>query len=283
MTDLRADDEALNRLIDSLGETNCQEPPAGSLPFILNGRTCGTVVPEALERIRAALSLLPNTPLVITDEAVILDVIGGDVDAALARLAKQCFKAGLFFQWRGELLDLIDPETRLVLAHAERGLFRLLGLTTMSVYVVGVSEDGRLWTGLRSRTKHVDPGLWDTLAAGMIASGETVAEAAMRELSEEAGLSEKDVHPVGQSVAFTMRRAVPEGWMHEIAFCRRYVVREGAHVHNVDGEVQAFELIDIDDMLCRIRARAVPSDTALVMLLTAVKPLLREKAARGEH
>ena len=80
-----------------------------------------------------------------------------------------------------------------------------------------------------------------------------------------------------------MRRAVPVGWMHEIAFCRRYVVREGAHVHNVDGEVQAFELIDIDDMLCRIRARAVPSDTALVMLLTAVKPLLREKAARGEH
>ncbi|MGN1209572.1 MAG: NUDIX domain-containing protein [Duodenibacillus sp.] len=279
MTHLLADDEHFKRLIDSLGQTNCEEPPAGSLPFILNGRRCGTVVPEAVKRIKSALTLLPNTPLVITDKAVIVDVIGGDVDAALARLAKQCFKAGLFFQWRNELLDLIDPDTRRVLAHAERGLFRLLGLTTMSVYVVGMSEDGRMWTGLRSHTKHVDPGMWDTLAAGMIASGETVAEAAMRELSEEAGLSQNDVRPVGQTLALTMRRAVPEGWMHEIAFCRRYVVRNGAHVHNVDGEVETFELVSIDEMLERIRARRVPSDTGLVMLLTAVKPLLRERAA----
>ena len=49
-------------------------------------------------------------------------------------------------------------------------------------------------------------------------------------------------------------------------------------MHNVDGEVQTFELVGIEDMIGRIRAHQVPSDTGLVMLLTAVKPLLRERA-----
>ena len=251
------------RLIQDLARFCTQTPPAGSLPFILNGRTCGLIVPASLERLRASpfagrFCFTPHSVALTT---------GPDADAELAELARGMHAAELFFQWRDELLDITDAEGS-VIARAERGLFRLLGLTTRAVYAVGMTAEGRIWCGLRSRTKQIDPGLWDVLAAGLVASGETIDESMAREMQEEAGLEAgRDATPAGEIVRITVLRNVEEGWMHEEAHCRAFVVHASAHVHNVDGEVEAYECITREDMIARIRGGMVPADTAWAMLL----------------
>lgn len=259
------------RIIKKLERFCTQTPPAGSLPFVLNGRTCGLVVPTVLDKLRVSPF---SRRFAVTSDSVALNT-GPDVDADIALLARGMHDAGLFFQWRNELLDLTDVEGN-VLAHAERGLFRFLGLTTRAVYAVGMTPDGRIWCGLRSRTKQVDPGLWDVLAAGLVASGESVDETMAREMSEEAGLiAERDTTPTGDIVRMTVLRNVEEGWMHEEAFCRTFIVRESANVHNIDGEVEQYECIEQEEMLARIRAGKVPLDTAWAVLLTQSSSLNR--------
>ena len=218
----------------------------GSLPaegrfLVIRGERCGWLTPAAA----SALGKLPEAWLRafhFTKDAVTLALPqeNAAANAFLAATAEALFEAKLLPDWRGELLDVLDENcepTGLVL---ERSAFRLLGLVTRAVYAVAASPDGSLWLGCRSSKKRIDPGLFDTLASGLIAAGETPAVAVRRETAEEAGLAEPGVTFLEPPVVYSVSRAVPEGWMREVTYAYRGATAAGITPFPRDGEVEKF-------------------------------------------
>lgn len=91
------------------------------------------------------------------------------------------------------------------LAAADRSLFRALGALTHVVHLTATQGDAVL-LGLRPATKRIGPGLWDSLAAGMVRAGETPEAALAREALEEARLD----------VALLPIRTIPGGVRMEV-------------------------------------------------------------------
>lgn len=247
-------------LRDRFAAYNHQSLPEGTLPFVLNGHRCGQMVPEVQRKLHASPF---ESRFEFGDTCISLRV---DSQSALHELVQQMHAHGLFYQWRNEWLDVRNSDGAIVM-RAERGVFRFFGMTTHAAYAVGYAHDERIWCGLRSRTKQVDPGLWDVLTAGMMASGESVDVALERELMEEAGLvAARDTQAMGEDFALDVMRVVHEGWMHEVAHVRALRVRPEAHVHNTDGEVERFACLTQAEVLAWMEQSRMPTDTAWVTL-----------------
>lgn len=250
------------RLLERALAFNSQTAPTDALSLKIAGRRVGLLLPHAVEQIRNCS--LAN--LFRFGQSVVEFVPENSVDEALSLVARTFHDAGFFFQWRNELLDVVDASDDTPFAVAERGLFRYFGLATRCVYAVGFTQDGRLFLCQRSFAKQVDPGLWDVLAAGLVSQGETPEQALVREIHEEAGLTSADFQPLGRWHRFEVRRLVEEGWMHEDAFCMPVYVKNEKAVHNLDGEVCSVQCVPVDTALERIEANLVPWDTSVALL-----------------
>ena len=99
----------------------------------------------------------------------------------------------------------------------------------------------------------------------MVAAGETPLDAMKREAAEEAGLTPEDYELVPETV-FLTSRPTESGWMLERAYCYTARLRDGVTPHNVDGEVQATELLDADAMAELIARGKVTSEASLAAL-----------------
>ena len=62
-----------------------------------------------------------------------------------------------------------------------------LGLRHRAVHLLVVNRAGKVFLHLRSRTKDLFPGVWDSSAAGHVGAGEDYDGTAARELEEELG------------------------------------------------------------------------------------------------
>ncbi len=245
-------------------DLNSRAPRAGSIPLFSGGRRIGLLSPEACAQISASpLSALFEFS---GRRAVLTPAGSATLEETLALCAETFHAAGFFFQWRSELLDVRDLDDETVIARAERGLFRYFGMATRCVYAVGRDPAGGIFLCRRSLSKQVDPGLWDALAAGLIAAGEAPGTSLARELAEEAGLCAGDWRAAGEWLRLDVRRPVQEGWMHEDAFVLPVDVLEPGRVHNTDGEVSAIVCEDLAQVLARIARDEVPCDTALALL-----------------
>ncbi|MCI5850025.1 MAG: DUF4743 domain-containing protein [Sutterellaceae bacterium] len=185
--------------------------------------------------------------------------------AALAAAASLLRDEGRITAWRDELLDVRPIAGGSRLAVMERSAFRLLGLVTVAVHMNGVASDGRIWTSQRSDSKAINPGKWDNLAAGMVSAGETPEEAMRREAHEEAGLSESD-YELAPYVTFFSSRPTTTGWMLERTLCYNASLRDGVIPRNLDGEVQATELLDPDQMAELVARGKVTAEASLAVL-----------------
>lgn len=264
----------LQTLLKRYTEINSQTPPAGSLPFYCASRRCGVVVPQSLATLKRLRTQDPRLQrLDVTDAAVSLNCAPDEASGLLQQTARALSEHGALTAWRDEELDVIDLDGTgtepAVFARCERALYRFFGMKTRSVYALGVTTDGRFISGKRSATKAIDPGLWDTLAAGLIAANEPEKISLMRELQEEAGLSAvSDVSFLDQPFGFTVHRAVPEGWLHEEARVFSCLVDDLQRIHNTDGEVEEFKIFTRDEVLALIDAGQFPADTALAYLMS---------------
>ena len=72
----------------------------------------------------------------------------------------------------------------------------------------GINSDGELFLQKRAHTKDVNPGLWDTSAAGHVDFGESYEDSARRELKEELGID----YPEQFEPLFKMEASVDTGW-----------------------------------------------------------------------
>lgn len=265
---LPASEQALARsLLARAIAFNTKPVPSDALSLRVGEKRIGLLMPSTLKQIQST----DLSRWFVLDSDGINFVPTTDLNTALAQCARRFHDAGFFFQWRNEKLDIRCQDTQQTVAQAERGLFRYFGLPTACVYAVGLTDDNRIFMSRRSLNKQVDPGLWDALAAGLIASGENPEQALRREILEEAGLSASDYDLLGTWRHFRVCRPVEEGWMHEEAFCLNVRVNNPDAVHNIDGEVSDIELVEPSQLLARIEAQMVPWDTAIAFLTALVE------------
>jgi isopentenyldiphosphate isomerase len=94
-----------------------------------------------------------------------------------------CRMAGADEEW----VDVIDDAGRTI-GVVTRQEMRRRRLPHRCTYVLVFDSDGRLFVHLRTASKDVFPNHWDVAVGGVLASGETFAEGAHREVREELGI-----------------------------------------------------------------------------------------------
>jgi len=86
-----------------------------------------------------------------------------------------------------ELLDEVDAFDQ-TLGPRTRGEIHRQGLRHRAVHILVFNAHGQLFLQKRSMSKDVNPGAWDTSAAGHVDTGEAYHAAACREVEEELGI-----------------------------------------------------------------------------------------------
>lgn len=188
------------------------------------------------------------------------------LEPAFSALTAGLARHGLTQKRPFELLDVRDALGRIV-ARAERSVFRTLGLATVVVRLLALAPDGRLLLQQRSLSKSIGPGLWDNLAAGLVSSGETPAEAMLRELHEEAGLDPESsrLHSPAH-LSWQVLHDVSEGRMQEstAGFILRLSPCDAPI--NLDGEAAGFAAFTTEEVLSMIEeGRLMPEAARLIL------------------
>lgn len=202
------------------------------------------------------------------------------LSAKLATAGNMLKALGLAPGWRNEEQLLLSQHGE-VLATAERALFKTLGLRSRAVHVHVENHKGCVWTGVRSITKHDNPGMLDNLAAGGIASAESTEDTLWRELDEEAGLHPDDfawIEPLTPHELVLSRPLLYGGWHHETVILFRGQLKPGHRPKNRDGEVAAFQLMTPEACVEAINAWQFTPDAALccALALATAKQIRKE-------
>jgi 8-oxo-dGTP pyrophosphatase MutT (NUDIX family) len=197
---------------------------------------------------------------------------------ALAKLAAELRDLGHVTGWRNEKFSYwpdaiilanghpIEPTPSLAAAfEMERAAYRFFGLRAHAVHVNGFTEDGFLWCGRRSLTKATDPGMLDNIAAGGLPAGESLQNCGVREMAEEAGLSEAlALNAVAQGQVTTCR-SVPRGWHYETLWVYNLLMPADVQPVNQDGEVAEFRLLSPQQVVQAIASKRMTVDAACVL------------------
>ncbi|MCB5362738.1 DUF4743 domain-containing protein [Pusillimonas sp. CC-YST705] len=238
-----------------------QLPPARARPLVIQGRVAGWVMPRAAQ----AMAGLAGVSIHYESVTLAPQAKGGGVDAMLAQVAQTLQDAGCLRSWRDELLDVVGEGSHL--GCMERGAFRPLGLLTRAVHLNAWTPKGELWIALRASTKSTDPGMWDTLAGGLAAAGETLEDSLLRESHEEAGLEADLLLPrTPLRLVSRLHKRLPEGYQVEDALVSDCVLPEGVTPRNLDGEVDAFQTADMDTLWELLKTDAFTVEAEWVIL-----------------
>lgn len=87
-----------------------------------------------------------------------------------------------------EMLDIVN-EADEVVAQATREAVHAGNHLHRATHMLLQNSQGQVFVQLRSLSKDMNPGLWDTSAAGHVDAGESYLDCAVRELHEELGVS----------------------------------------------------------------------------------------------
>ncbi|TFK52927.1 hypothetical protein OE88DRAFT_1627202 [Heliocybe sulcata] len=163
----------------------------------------------------------------------------------------------------------------------ERSACALFGVVTYGVHMTVYEEDDqadvKIWVPTRAKTKPTWPGYLDNTVAGGIPSGLSVWTSLVKESMEEASIDADVVkahaRPTGAISYFFARTSA--GWLQpEVEFVYELRVppsvkeseREKFRPKPLDGEVEAFELLPLDEVLERMRAGRFKANCAVVII-----------------
>jgi 8-oxo-dGTP pyrophosphatase MutT (NUDIX family) len=236
------------------------------VPFHVGDIQAGSVARGHL----AALRAWPRE-LAIADQGVRLQVPPSLRDAVLTRINAELRSQGLVRAWRDETFAIVDPVSGAHLANTERAAARFWGTLTRGAhangYVAGAGgRPSHLWVAQRSFGKATDPGLFDNLIGGGVASGQTPLEALLREGFEEAGLLPQQMRLACAAGVLRLHRDVSEGLQLEDLHVFDLEMPAGLLPANQDGEVANFTCMPMDEALALAATARMTVDAALVTL-----------------
>ena len=131
-------------------------------------------------------------------------------------------------QKASEVFDVVDENDE-VTGQRTRGEVHRLGLRHRAVHVLMFNRRGEVFLQQRSHLKDVSPLAWDSSAAGHLDSGESYAEAAVREIREELGV---------ETAASERVAKIPAGPETDHEFVELHVIRHDGAVRWPPEEVR---------------------------------------------
>jgi len=217
--------------------------PGGRRRLRLGPASIGWVHPEIAQRLLAFGASEGGDAIILPDAG------------ALAHAAERLAAEGIG-GWRGEAFDVRATPDGPVLGQLDRGMLPAFGVLAWGVHVNGLVRrpDGlHVWVARRAADKLLDPGKLDHLVAGGVAAGMTVEETLAKEAAEEAGLPRALAMQARRvaTIGYTMAR--PEGLRRDMLACCDLELPDDFRPRAVDGEVEAFELWPVGDVVARVQ------------------------------
>ncbi|KAF8586904.1 hypothetical protein K439DRAFT_1339477 [Ramaria rubella] len=202
---------------------------------------------------------------------------------ALKTLTEGWRESGLFSNqisprlWRNELypvyVDAFGPRTVDTVAFVlERAATPLFGLVTYGVHMTMYTADWKIWVPTRAKTKQTWPLCLDNTVAGGIPHGLSPFESLVKECIEEANLDEPFVRAHAKSCgAVSYFHQSPKGYLQpEVQFVYDLPIPRGQEEQFVprplDGEVDSFELNDLDTVIGKMHKNLFKPNCALVLV-----------------
>jgi 8-oxo-dGTP pyrophosphatase MutT (NUDIX family) len=240
--------------------------------------------------------LLPSVALTLTnlpdwsvssqhDEPRTVTLLNGSTSAErsaiIAKTTQAMRETGHFRvldKWRGELYAVYGPSGEEVF-RIERSASPLFGVVTYGVHLTGYTRDKesgtlKLWVPRRAKTKQTYPSMLDNTVAGGMAAGEQPFECMVREAMEEASLPEgisRRAKAVGCVTYFYIRDERAGGETGLLQPECQYVYDLDLAGEDVickpnDEEVEAFELLGVEQVLTALGNAEFKPNCALVMI-----------------
>ena len=255
-----------------------QPLPVDAVPWYLGGSpaAAGYIMPAHAKVLQSLSSQWTDLPLGLHWDTP--ERTPASRSRALAEFAKQLHDLGYVTGWRNEKFSFwedhvigtgpqcLEPTSLLRAAfEMERSAFRFFGLRSHAVHVNGFTHEGHLWCGRRAVTKPTDPGMLDNVAAGGLPVGESLQTCAVREMAEEAGLSETLALTAVSHGHVSTCRAVVTGWHYETLWVYNLLVPPDVTPVNQDGEVSELTCLSPKQVLEAIASDAFTVDAACVI------------------
>ncbi|WP_348945005.1 DUF4743 domain-containing protein [Chitinibacter sp. FCG-7] len=216
---------------------------------------------------------------VIAAQSVTLRLAPDELQSLMNATALYLRELGEIRVWRDELYAVhphaesgeFGIDTASTLFTLERGAFRRFGLCSQAVHINGLTDRAgltQIWLGQRAASKGIDPNYLDNLAAGGIPHNESPEQCVIRELAEEAGISQ---HIAQQAVYIEQTRSTRnenDGTHDEILYCYDLQLPTDLTPHNTDGEVAAFHCVSMAECAARLPEMTWDAGLVTARLLT---------------
>jgi 8-oxo-dGTP pyrophosphatase MutT (NUDIX family) len=158
-----------------------------------------------------------------------------------------------------ELVDIVD-ENDVVIATVTRADMRRQVLRHRAVFIVVVDSSDRVLVHRRSSTKDIWPGWLDLAVGGVLLSGESYEEGAVRELAEEIGVDTADV------TIFDDGEARPYDDEEVSLLGRCFLLNHSGPFTFRDGEISEAWWVPLVELEALTRSeRFLPDSTALLL------------------
>jgi len=118
-----------------------------------------------------------------------------------------------------EVFDVVD-ENDIPTGTATRSEVHAKGLIHRAVHVFVLNRNGDLYLQKRSLIKDMNPGVWDSSVSGHLDAGEGYADAAVREMGEELGITDLSAEDLEHVVV--VEPSENTGWEHVHLFVTRH-------------------------------------------------------------
>jgi 8-oxo-dGTP pyrophosphatase MutT (NUDIX family) len=184
-----------------------------------------------------------------------IDAVSQAVDGVVDALVAE----RLVPKWRNETFDVAPRWGDKPIFRLDRGAVPFFGVRAYGVHLNGYRRDGdsySLWIGRRASNKQVAPGKLDNMVAGGIGNGYGAAATLAKEAEEEAAVPAALIGHAVAAGALSYRMATKIGVRDDVMFVYDLEMPSGFTPHNEDGEIAAFELMPLTDILERIRTTA---------------------------
>lgn len=228
--------------------------PAAYLPFTAGGRRVGLIHRDFVPHLADFSAVLRVTDVEVAMAEGLADPAART--AAMAEVLAELRARNLISGWRDEPYAVCEDWGAAPLFEMERAAVPRFGTLGYGVHVNGFVRDGgqvKMWVGKRAMTKPTGPGKLDQLVAGGLPAGISVMDNLVKECVEEAGIPEdiaRRARPVG-AISYCTER--PEGLRRDVLFNYDLELPAGFVPCNTDGEVEAFYLWTIDEVMARVR------------------------------